>query len=292
MYSLKEAWKLAYDKMPSEDWDGQFVCVEMDKDKALRTNKTQGWWSCYTFNLISQGELVLSYQGREYHLHRDDLYCYTPGQPLTVLSASDNLKGYSLIAEEDVTLESPTVRNIIKAAYLPIVQLEEPKITLKHEDSVHIQGILEQIIKYFHSSHKYRKESLDLLYALFILDMRHSQEHVASGIRKVSKRSEDLFLSFIQMLPHHFIEHHGISFYASALNITPTYLARIVRQISGRTVLDYVNQMLMMEASFLLKTSNLDISQIADRLNFADAPTFSKFFSRNKGMSPRMYRER
>jgi AraC-like DNA-binding protein len=33
------------------------------------------------------------------------------------------------------------------------------------------------------------------------------------------------------------------------------------------------------------------ISQIADRLHFADTPSFSKFFSRMKGMSPREYRE-
>ncbi len=40
----------------------------------------------------------------------------------------------------------------------------------------------------------------------------------------------------------------------------------------GHTVIDYVNQMLMIEASFLLRTSSLSIQQIADRLHFADAP--------------------
>jgi AraC-like DNA-binding protein len=49
--------------------------------------------------------------------------------------------------------------------------------------------------------------------------------------------------------------------------------------------------MLLMEASFQLRTSQLSISQIADRLHFADTPSFSKFFSRMKGMSPREYRE-
>ena len=45
------------------------------------------------------------------------------------------------------------------------------------------------------------------------------------------------------------------------------------------------------EASFLLRTSKLSITQIADRLHFADIPSFSKFFSRLKGHSPREYRE-
>ena len=54
--------------------------------------------------------------------------------------------------------------------------------------------------------------------------------------------------------------------------------------------MDYINQMLLMEASFLLRTSPMSIAQIADRLHFADAPSFSKFFTRMKGQTPREYR--
>jgi len=46
-----------------------------------------------------------------------------------------------------------------------------------------------------------------------------------------------------------------------------------------------------MEATFLLKTSKLNINQIADQLRFADTPSFSKFFSRLNGMSPKDYRK-
>jgi len=40
-----------------------------------------------------------------------------------------------------------------------------------------------------------------------------------------------------------------------------------------------------------LQTSQLSIAQIADQLHFADTPSFSKFFSRLKGMSPKEYRK-
>jgi transcriptional regulator GlxA family with amidase domain len=54
---------------------------------------------------------------------------------------------------------------------------------------------------------------------------------------------------------------------------------------------DYVNQFLVMEASFLLRTTTLSITQIADRLHFADAASFSKFFLRNNGVRPKDYRK-
>ena len=41
----------------------------------------------------------------------------------------------------------------------------------------------------------------------------------------------------------------------------------------------------------MLRTTSLSITEIADRLHFADTPSFSKFFSRLKGMSPKEYRK-
>ena len=40
----------------------------------------------------------------------------------------------------------------------------------------------------------------------------------------------------------------------------------------------------------LLKSTGLSVVQIADRLDFADAPSFSKFFSRMDGVPPGKYR--
>lgn len=65
----------------------------------------------------------------------------------------------------------------------------------------------------------------------------------------------------------------------------------IVKQLSGRTVGDYINQLLIMEAAYLLTTSSFTISQISNRLHFADTASFSKFFLRMRGMSPKGYRK-
>ena len=107
-----------------------------------------------------------------------------------------------------------------------------------------------------------------MLYAVFLLDLQNAQRR-AIVHRVVSQRVEDLFISFIRLLPHHFAAHHDIGFYASALNISTVYLSRVVRQVTGRTVIDYVNQFLVMESSYLLRTTAMSISQVSDRLHFS-----------------------
>ena len=125
---------------------------------------------------------------------------------------------------------------------------------------------------------------------VFLLVLQNAQQR-AIVHRQTPQRVEEIFIGFIRLLPRYFAEHHDIPFYADQLHISPVYLSRVVRQVTGRTVVDYINQMLLMEATFLLQTSQLSITQIADHLHFADTPSFSKFFSRLSGMSPKEYRK-
>ena len=46
----------------------------------------------------------------------------------------------------------------------------------------------------------------------------------------------------------------------------------------------------MMEASYLLQQTSLPIVQIADRLHFSESASFTRFFTRMKGMTPREFR--
>ncbi len=276
---------------PMDGWDGCFYCTDTDADSTFRTNETQGFLAAYTFTLVTEGWLVIVYNGCEITLHPDDLYIYSPGLMVTVVAASDNYRGICLLADEHTTIDTPAVHDLLHIAYMPVVQLHEPVLKLPPELSEQIAARMREIVACLHSAHVYRKEKLRMLYAIFLLDLQNAQSTSAIS-RPTSKRMETLFLDFVRLLPQYFAWHHNIAFYASALSISPVYLSRVVREVSGGTVVGYVNRMLVMEASFLLRTSKLSIAQIAERLHFADTPTFSKFFARHKGLSPREYRER
>lgn len=291
MYTLREAWIKMIGADPIDEWDGKIYCTETDSTITFRTNETHGYMAAYTFTLVLEGWITIVYNGRELTLQSDDVYLYSPGLPITVISASDNYRGICLLADEHMTIDSPTVHDLVHIAYAPIVQLHEPKITLSHADALQMADKMHEIINYLHSSNIYKAEILRMLYAIFLLNLQNAQEK-AIRHRSVSQRVEDIFVSFIRMLPKYFREHHDINFYATKLNISTVYLSRIVRQITGRTVIDYINQMLLMEASFLLQSSQLSIAQISDQLHFSEPASFTRFFTRMKGISPKEFREK
>ena len=292
MYTFKEYMPIFVgDELPEKGCGDGMYCLETNAVKILRSNLLRGFVSCFAFMLVDKGWMTIHYNGKELTFHPNDLYTYSPGLPVTVIATSEDFHGFCLMADEHATIEAPSVHDLVHLATLPIVQLHEPKQSFTTEAAQHLIMKMREIISYVQSEHIYKAEVLRMLYAIFLLDLQNAQSR-AIVHRQTPQRVEEIFIGFIRLLPHHFAEHHDIPFYASKLNISPVYLSRVVRQVTGRTVVDYINQMLLMEASFLLRTSDLSITQIADRLHFADTPSFSKFFSRLKGQSPREYRER
>lgn len=242
------------DNLPEKGWDNGMYCLETDATKILRSNLQRGFVACFAFMVVDKGWMTIHYNGRELTFYPNDLYIYSPGLPVDVIATSDDLHGYCLMADEHVTIEAPSVHDLVHLAYLPIVQLHEPKQTLASDAAQHLIMKMREIIGYLHSNHIYKGEVLRMLYSIILLDLQNAQQR-AIVHRQTPQRVEEIFIGFIRLLPSHFAEHHDIAFYADRLHITPVYLSRVVRQVTGRTVVDYINQMLLMEASFLLRMS-------------------------------------
>lgn len=170
-------------------------------------------------------------------------------------------------------------------------ELTSPVLPLKTDDQRRLCELMQMMIHYQQTGLPHANESLRMLYNLFLTDLSSIQQNSIREHR-FPKRVEEIFLGFLGLLPYHFMEHHDIGFYAPELCITTTYLSRVVRQVSGgRTVIDYINKFLLMEATFLLRQTPLSVAQIAEKLYFAETTTFARFFKRMKGMTPREFRK-
>ncbi|WP_368114040.1 helix-turn-helix domain-containing protein [Bacteroides sp. RTP21281st1_E4_RTP21281_210402] len=102
-------------------------------------------------------------------------------------------------------------------------------------------------------------------------------------------RQEDIFQRFISLVNACSKKERNVNFYADKLCLTPRYLNTVVRQASQQTVMDWINQSIILEAKILLKHGNRLVYQISDELNFPNPSFFSKFFKRMTGMTPHEY---
>lgn len=269
----------------------EIFCVEGDMHTAFHTNQMTDTLDCYTFTIIDRGRMTLIHNGKEVSLASGDIYCYTPGTECTVVSCTHGFRSFVLMADAMLTLSSPIVRMMIHATYFSELMVGEHKMHLKADDARHLTGIIRSIIGYQRRPHRFRVSAINTLYTLFLLDLMDIQEKTAYRPH-FSERTEQLFIEFIQLARLHFIEHRDLAFYAHRLNITPVYLSRIVKRVSGHTVVNYLNHLVLMEAMHQLLGTDLTIAKIAECLHFADQSSFTKFFIRMRGVGPKKFRTR
>lgn len=73
--------------------------------------------------------------------------------------------------------------------------------------------------------------------------------------------------------------------------ITTKYLSVAVKNVSGKTAGQWLDDYIILEAKSLIKTTDMTIQQISDELNFPSQSFLGKFFKREVGMSPKQYRD-
>lgn len=116
---------------------------------------------------------------------------------------------------------------------------------------------------------------------------------VAAGTAEgVEGRRRVLFERFMALLERYHVTERSLGFYAGQLCITPKYLSSAVKEASGRTAAEWVDDFVVLEAKTLLKYSGLSIQEIAYRLNFPSQSFFGKYFKHRTGLSPSEYKVR
>lgn len=70
---------------------------------------------------------------------------------------------------------------------------------------------------------------------------------------------------------------------------SPNHAASLFRRVTGQTISEFVHNVRMRTAVYLLKESLLTVTEIAEYLGYSDASYFQRIFKRTTGLSPSAY---
>jgi AraC-like DNA-binding protein len=289
MYTIKELLDLGQGHSDSDIWNGQVSCVEVDGSRMASEYNVVST-KAYAFALVEQGKMSVEYDGRCFTIRSGDLLIYAPALNFRQLSATPDYRGWFLIADERVMQLSPLLHHLATVAYFPQAQLDSPCLSLTSTQAEGVRNLFRRIRHYIIGETVLKQDAICAALGMLVVDLLDIQNRIVERHR-VSSRDEELFNAFLALVATDYIDHRDISYYADCLCISTTYLSRVVRFVSGHTVMHFVGQHLAADAALRLKTTTITIAQIADNLLFPDASTFSKFFKRMKGVSPKEYRK-
>lgn len=100
-------------------------------------------------------------------------------------------------------------------------------------------------------------------------------------------RNEILMRNFLKQLQTHHKQERKLEFYADKLCLSAKYLSQTIKNSSGKTAGEWIDEYVMLEAKALLKSTNMTIQQISDELNFPSQSFFGKFLKDLQGFLQR-----
>lgn len=142
-----------------------------------------------------------------------------------------------------------------------------------------------KIIEEFDTRRIYFRERasgyLKLLICEFLMNM--------SGVGSAHGEKADAILEYIA---EHLGEVSCGRDVAAVFSYHPYYLSRLIKLHTGKTLKQYVLTLRVNEARKLLKTTELPLSEISERLGFENSAYFSNCFKKRTGVSPSEFRKR
>lgn len=243
--------------------------------------------------LVYQGELHVRIGERHFTLTSNDFSDIIDLVPLELISVSPDLRAVHLFFTERFL--GSLIKNHPPFPFSYMLEMNESPVFHVSEEFIDTYrsrlAMIESALR--NSSHHFQPEMLRSAFWMFLLDVADAYMHRADSRLdgSVSGQMRMLFLRFMHLLPRYVREEHSVGFYASQLCITPQYLNRVVRKMSGRAASDAINMLLVGEVIKLLDDTDMTVQEIADRLHFADQATMARFFKRQKGVPPTEYRK-
>jgi len=113
----------------------------------------------------------------------------------------------------------------------------------------------------------------------------------APDLRAITPGEQQFMTRLLQLVEQAMASHHvDLEQMASSLAMTSTQLRRKVHAITGKTPINYVNELRMQRAAQLLHDLDLNVGDVADRCGYDDMAYFSRQFKQFHGVTPSQYR--
>lgn len=241
------------------------------------------------FVLCMNGSIDATINLSRYTVRKNDFVTLSPGSIIQLHKAEGDLKIYYMVFSSRFINEVSIAKSMIDFLYLI---KSAPVLSLPSVFSSIYEEFFTLMIRIYELNHNQNKEVLKcmLLSILYRLKELYVSQRKDVFSETASTRNETICKAFAHLVIQHYNKERNITFYAKKLGITPTHLSNTVKHTTGKTVIEFISEMVITDAKAQLKSTNLPINVIAESLNFPNVSFFGKYFKRHVGMGPQQYR--
>ena len=251
---------------------------------------------CYLAAYCVEGSVNCSVNLTDYHLTTGTLLLITPGNILRI-SQSDELDRNLRVTL--ICVSASYISNIginpSKVLVEAVEVLRDPCIHLSDDEAEMLHKYVNLALDITKTDSQFVKESIGGLvssvfyqFAGFLANSKR-REDMEKPVR--TTRQRQMLEQFMKLAINDHAREHLVGYYADKMCVTPKYLSKIVKETSGRSVPDWLSELLILDAKNMLRHTDMPIKEISARLYFPSQSFFFRFFKNHTGQTPTQYRD-
>lgn len=236
-----------------------------------------------TFNFLiflTKGNLLQDIDNQSYQLEKDNVVNIKQGNITRTLSLSNDVEGFFIVYENEILTDIFLVNNNLKYSML------NPHTKLNENHSSWIQKAL-ILLEEETINNEDSKMSISIALFQSIL-LKIFQTNSTTDIP--FNRQTDITYHFREFVNKHHVEHKNVLFYANMLNVSENYLYKCIKETTGKSPKQWINEIGILHSQILLQDTTRDIASIAFELRYDSPSYFTRLFKKITGFAPSSYR--
>ncbi len=245
----------------------------------------------YGFFLCRQGTARIMLGTKVYQILPDNLVIYTPNTLFQILERSSDLQG--LLEEDDVATYYPAISSINVRRRLQI--RNQPCVTVSDIQATAIEkltGFIRKEETYSDGGTNNEIHAGYISHLKYALGMKILEVYFSnSPIKAMPETRADRILNrFLIELFDKCRHERTVQYYAGKEHLSPYYFSTIIKESSGKSAMEWIENVTMTLARQYLECGDMSIKEVAEVLNFPDQSTFGRYFRQRQGCSPSDYK--
>jgi AraC family transcriptional activator of pobA len=243
---------------------------------------------------LKRGVNKLHYGQQEYDFDEGVMYFLSPNQVLsTEGNANSDRSGWILFVHPDFLWNSPLAKSIKQYEFFNY-SVKEALFLSEKEETI-INGIVRHIEQEYQAN--IDKFSQEVIIAQLELLLTYSKRFYERQFITRKITSHQILNRLEALLEHHFNDERSLSeglptvpYIAEKLNVSTKYLSSLLKQLTGQTTSQHIQNKIIEMAKEKLSTTSLSVSEIAYQLGFEHSQSFNKLFKSKTNISPLAFR--
>ena len=245
-----------------------------------KMHKHQHW----EIMLITHGKLLHSINGKSITMSRGDLVLIRPNDCHALLFPDHYTQGTHL----NILLKTEYVKSVLdtykETLYDELIaQSDSCCVSLS---DIETQKVINQIL----NIHSLNSPVSEKVFQLKTIAGRLLNILIENNLLR--QKLPDWLTDFLFVLSNPHLKEADVKALASYTPYSYSRLAPVFKNLTGRTLVEYLTEIKMKRAQDLLKTTDTPITQIALDLNYESLSHFIRTFKRVYGITPSAYRKK